>query len=88
MTDSEMKNPYREGEKYQVIRQGGYLKGWRRSGMSPLAPWSLDLRIGTILTCLGRKRAREDGATIVHWLSGAGQPLESVPAGTSYRQGH
>ena len=63
------------GDRYRIVKEGGYLRGFR-----PIAPGvetlrRNDLRGGDVITCAGCAFTADDGVPIVHWLNADGAPM-------------
>jgi hypothetical protein len=63
------------GERYTVVKDGGYVRGFRPTGPSVETLWRKDLRFGDVLTCAGCAFTAGDGVPIVHWLDAEGESL-------------
>ena len=63
------------GERYRVVKEGGYLRGSRPTGPGVETIWRRDLRIGDVISCAGCAFTSGDGVPIIHWLDADGVPL-------------
>jgi len=70
-----LKQRYVRGERYTVVRDGGYLRGLWPAGPGMEALWRKDLRIGDVITCAGSAFTAGDGVPIIRWRDADGKPL-------------
>ena len=63
------------GERYTVVKDGGYLRGFRPTVSGVATLWRRDLQTGDIITCAGCAFTAGDGVPIIHWLDADGAPL-------------
>lgn len=63
------------GDKYQVVREGCYLRGMRPIGPGVETLWRRDLHLGDVITCAGVAMTAGDGVPIVKWLDEDGTVL-------------
>lgn len=63
------------GDRYQVVREGCYLRGLRPIGPGVETLWRRELRVGDVSTCAGVVMTAGDGVPIVQWLDEDGTRL-------------
>ena len=63
------------GERYRVVKEGGYLRGFRPIGPGMETLWRKDLRIGDVITCASSAFTAGDGVPIIRWRDADGKPL-------------
>ena len=68
-----LKQRYVRGERYTVVRDGGYLRGLWPAGPGMEALWRKDLRIGDVITCASSAFTAGDGVPIIRWRDADGE---------------
>lgn len=68
---------FKAGQKWRVIRSGAKLFGMKPAGPYAQQGWSMDLDVGTVLTCDGEKWTFGDGVPVIKWLDAEGNWLAS-----------
>ena len=60
------------GERCTVVKDGGYLPGFRPTGTGVGSLWRPNLRVEDVITCAGNAFTAGDGFPVVHWLDAEG----------------
>jgi hypothetical protein len=63
------------GERYTVVKDGGYLRGFRPTSPGVETLWRQNLWVGDVITCAGSAFTAGDGVPVVHWLDAEGEHL-------------
>ena len=63
------------GGRYRVVKDGGYLRGFRPIGPSIETLWRKDREIGYAITCTGNAFTADNRVPIMRWFDADRKPL-------------